>query len=257
MQDFLLQWQTLIGAFVGAATPLGIVLINRRFLERKDHLVKVYKMILLATTNALEVADSMDDFRNIRLTSILNFINLDRANERPSLGEAFFPPLARTPLGDAILEKHCGSDYVETQLIFALTTSKNFALLIDDAQKKFESLIQMQTTFVLQKYADHELLNNTFEMKTQLYRTYLKDYFFVNLQIYLKILAKTRVTTRVFMRLGGFRWRLLFEPNFRYFIGRKTMMAYTERTFKKIDLYLEKDIQDEYAGLLKQIKVQT
>lgn len=257
LRDFLYNWQPLIGAIMGASAPLIIYLVIRRFYERRDHIVRIYKTVLIGINNAMDVWKGVDDFRNLRIPEMLQQLQIAKTEGIPFVGKAFFPPLARIPLSEVILEKHCGSDYVETQLLFALTTSKNFSLLIDDAQKKFESTLEDHLMLMTQKFATNTTLNTALYGNMELYRdVFLKDYFFRNLSTYLNILAKAKIATRAYLLMGGWRWRSKFEPSFRYFKNKASYREYAESTQEKIGKYLEPEFEKEFKSMLETLPKQ-
>lgn len=255
--SFIEDWQSLFGALVGAAAPLGILLYTRRTLDRRDYLIKSYKRVIGAVRNILEVDSHFDDFRNIRIQKLL--VDLEqRISDGGASGPAliFFPPVPRMTIDDSILEREGGSGYVETLLLGAGSASKSFALLIDDAQKKFESMLKTHDAMFYGKLTSHVNLHKDLQQKMKTYQEYLGEFFYPSLHIYVQQMVKTRVIVRSFIIRGRILWRFRFEPSFKYFLSLKKMHLYIDTNHRKIDYYYKNDVEKETDQFFSYLKKQ-
>ncbi len=250
MSDFILKWQSLIGALVGAGVPFALFLLSKWYFDRKEYLSKVHRIIVVAINNLIDIDKTVRDFSDTRLVQFIARIEEDTTHNVYSLGLTYFPLFAKTPFPDDVINSSTMSGYVDNKIIQLFLMSKDFALGVDDIKRQFEGILEANRVIALEKANAPVIQNESFRTNVEEYRAFLeRDFFGKNVPVYLKALATGGVALLKFKSFWFIKWNFKFRPDFKYFKDIRAYNEYIVKTQDRIDLFLKKETEAEVERL--------
>ena len=251
--ELLYEWQTLIGAFLGAATPISLLFLTEWYKKRKEHkehLYRLEKFLVYCINDTIDSSLTIKKFVDDRLTELIDNINERTKNGIYSVDAAFFPLTSRHSIDEAFFDVDTGSGYLDNKLLQVLKTSKDFATAIDDARQQFTNTIQVNRDMSFGKLNPAKIQNEAYKTNIQDFMKMMKrDLTDNNTKIYMRILLSARVELNALRDIGVIRWRLKFEAHFKYFRNRQDLKRYFDNTYERIDKFFEKEIDTEFKKM--------
>lgn len=247
--QFLYEWQTLIGSFLGATTPISIWFLTewyKKHNNRKKHLYNLEKLLVYNINNLIDARNTINHFISVRLLELVDNIKSRIGEDVYSCDIAFFPLFSIHPPDENILEINTESGYLDNKLIQTIKMSKDFAIAIDDLRQQFMNTIQVNRDMAFSKLNPPKFQNEAYLRNIEEFRNVVKrDIFEKNIKVYMRTIVSTRVALNVFRDLGIIRWRFKFEPHFKYFKNRQDLKKFRDNIYELIDKFLEEKINFE------------
>lgn len=226
--NFLYGWQELLGAFIGAATPITIFIVQQRIEEKKriqkeqaheakrksDFFLLLEKNLASAINNLSSIDQMLHRVQDVTLKKLRMRIAEDDAENNYSVGRAFIPMSAVFSLDKEILKESTGSSYIENAIMDCISTSHEMPHLLADISRQFDSTIAMNTQLGLMRVNDPhthnaKFLDNLNEFEHEL----LFQAFGHNIPIYLRKLISALIALRSMNTWGLQKWQETFGPN--------------------------------------------
>lgn len=253
LYQFIFDWQQLIGAFIGAITPLSLWFFYQWEQKRRKHKKDLYYLEKTLVYNINNVIDARTTIRIFidKLDQLIK--NIDSNDDlQYSVDTAFFPLFHASPIDENLLKISSGSGYLDNRIVQLLRMGKDYALAINDARNQFRETIKMNKEMAFYK------LNAPGPQK-KLYKQNIndfieaieKDFFKKNTKIYLKKLVSTRVVLNEIRNKGIMKWRFKFEPHFKYFENQSDLKIFKNETFNRIDQSIKEKTEIELVKLDK------
>ncbi len=249
LRDFLYEWQTLIGAFLGAATPISLWFLTEWYQSRekqKEHLYRLEKFLVYSINNAIDAHETTKYFIENRLMELINNINERTKNDIYSVDTAFLPLLSMHNIDENLLNINTGSNYIDNELFQVFKMSKDFAIGIDDLRQQFMNTIQVNREMSFKKLNSPKIQNEAYKINIQDFiNTVNRDFFDKNVKIYIQSLVSTRVGLNTLRDMGIIRWQIKFGPDFKYFKNKQNLKKFYDNTHEHINTFLKEKVDIE------------
>ncbi len=246
---FLNQWQTLIGAMIGAAIPVFFYFLTKwyeRYAQHKEDILLLEKTLVQQINNILDVEDAIKKFLSKRLDFLIQSIDKDTAASKYSANLAFYPLFAINSLTENIYKIKVESGYIHNKLSHLFRISQDIKLSIEDSRRQFENTLQRNDVIAFNKLNSPEIQNNVHKENIKNFKEMVNDNLLnKNIPIFLKQLIHTTAALRVMADLGLYGWKRKFQSrSFRYFRTYKEFREYKLHAIERIESYLEPKILD-------------
>jgi hypothetical protein len=254
LSNFLFSWQNLVGAMIGALTPLVIWFFIRWYEEYqkyKEKLLYLEKVLVSYINNTAEVRENINSFLNSKVKGLISTIDENNRSKRATIGVAFLPLFSVSPIDDNLLSIHTKSGYLDNKLTRILQLSKDFALLIEDARCQFKETLRVNEVLVINKLNDPMAQNELLKSNLNSYFDTLSSQLNKNIEIYLKLLVEARVVLYKIRNKGIIRWHCKFSSNYRFFLNRNRFQNHKDMVWQRIDDYIKLDVDRD----MKKIKI--
>ncbi|MFA6446982.1 MAG: hypothetical protein WCW31_01860 [Patescibacteria group bacterium] len=204
-----------------------------------EKLYYLEKLLVDQINNILDTKRTIHHFFDSTLEELLTNIK-NHSEESPSLDFTFFPLFSTTPLNDEILKTNTGSGYIDNKIAKTYQLSRDIPLIIDDARKQFLTTMQFNRDYALLKISPPDVQKRSYIYNVKKYRSTLEeDLFEKNFPIYLKVLCETREALNELRKLHIFRWRLKFDPKYKFFLNKRRYIKAKEATYNSIENYFK------------------
>lgn len=241
------MWQTLIGSFLGAMTPFLLWWITEKYRQKKNYKDNLYfleKILVDQINDTIEMKKTILDFIDKRLNELVKHIK-NNAPDAFSIDSAYFPLFPVLPLSEQIHTIDTKSGYIENKLAKTFQLSRNMPHIIEDIKRQFENTIELNKNLALaQANPPHIQKQNYLDNINRYIAMIKRDMLDTNIPIYLKSLIQTREALNGLRRLGLIKWRIKFDPKYQFHINKKEYQQAKEATFKKIEEYFNKKVED-------------
>lgn len=246
--QFIHEWQALIGALVGAATPISLWFLKEWYQKRKNHkdnLYRLEKLLVYNINNVVDARNTIYSFIENKLEELIEHIkqNNDKAY---SIGVAFFPLFTIHPIDENIISLNSGSGYLDNKMIKIFKMSRDFASSIDDSRRQFAYTIEVSRNIAFMKLVSPVDQKNQYIQNIEAFREMMRrDLFDKNIKTYIQTLVSARVGINFLRDIGIFRWQFKFSPRYRYFKNRRELKKFCEETHKRIDKFFKKKVDTQ------------
>ncbi len=246
------KWQSLIGAFIGAATPFILWWITEKYRQRRDYINNLYfleKILVDQINDTLEIEKNITDFIDKRLNKLVENIKNNDSNTF-SIDFAFFPLFPVTQLSEQIYKINTKSGYIENKLAKSFQLSRNMPYIINDLKRQFESTIDLNRELSLKKINSPQVQKEMYLNNINDYITLLKrDMLGINISVYLRSLVQTREALDELRKIGLFKWRLRFDPKYSFFKNKELYLKAKEDSFNNIEEYFRSRVEENLKNI--------
>jgi hypothetical protein len=246
--NILKNWQSILGAFLGAATPISFwfyIEWNRRREKQKESLYYVERLLVYNINAVIESHKTIKIFIENHLARLIEGINQATEEGRYATHTAFLP-LFSYPVDEGLFNISTNSDYLDNKLLQACGMTKDFSLAIEDLRNQFSSTIETNQKMAFDKLNGPKAQNEEFKKNVQEFiRIIERDLFEKNEKVYLKILISTRITAKKLYKIGLWRWRMKFSSSFKFFINKKRLEKFRKEAFDHIDDFFKEEVDAE------------
>lgn len=241
-ESFFYKWQTLFGAFIGAATPFLLWWVAERYQKKKKYVDELYfleKILVDQINNVIEMKKNIIFFRDNQLNKLVENIKNNKS-DKFSIDYTYFPLFYVSPLSSKIYNINTKSYYIENKLSKALQLSRDMPHIIKDLKRQLEDTIELNKDLALNKVNPPDVQKDNYIQNINNYKEILERQMLdVNIPIYLKLLIKTREAINELRRIGLKKWQIKFDPKYRFFINKKTYNEAREHSYDKMEKYFD------------------
>lgn len=250
--QFFNDWQLLLGA----ATPLSIWFITdfiNKKRGRKENLYSLEKDTLYCINKLLGLRNAISDFSNKGLNDLLRNIQLRNQQNKYSIDTAFFPLLNVQMQKENAIKLSTGSGYLDTKLLQTHLMAGDIERVIEDLRWQFIDTIKVNREIAIKKLNSQAVQTNDYHRNLTNFKNMLEtDFIETNVNTYMRTLTKALAGVETYAKLGRFRWRLIFEPSFKYYKNYPSLQKYKREIHDYIDNYLEKIVDKKITEIQRQ-----
>ncbi len=251
--ETIFLWQDLVGAIIGAATPLFFWLfieLYRNYKKHRDDLYYLEKLLVLTINNLIDSRKTIKHFIDVRLVSLQKQIDEESAHGRYCVSMAFLPLFVIHSFDESALELKIKSGYIDNQLNRIVALSKDYVIAIDDLREQYKQTYLIQKEIAFSKLNPAVPQNNSYKANIEEFRKIVKEAIFEkNMKAYIKLLVTTREAVNFIRRKHIFLWKLKFTASFKYFRNKKQFKDYKENLVIEIENFLKEDIEKGIAEI--------
>lgn len=245
IREWLITWQTLAGAFIGAMTPLFILFIKEKHDEkkaRKEYLYYLERLIVDQLNMIVEVRNTTQRFLNVKIERLL--ANIERNPDTAySVDSTFFPLFSVRELPEDIHKKTSGSGYIDNLVGKAYSLSNDLPHIIADVRLQLRDTLEQN-----QKIAFGRL--NTPEVQKEQYKRNILEFtemieneiLAINIPIYIKKFAETLVAVREKNKISSVRWKIRFDPRWKFYINKPDYLTAKEKYIDQMESYFRPEV---------------
>jgi hypothetical protein len=246
---FINDWQVLIGAFIGSATALVVVIVDRhlqREKERQDHVHLLHRSIGAALTNLAEIDSTLHTFVDTTLNNVIETIQ--EREDTPSIGAAFVPLMYVFEISNELLRRFSGSGYIDVKTILLVNRSKDCRYILDDIGRQF-----LNTQVALSGLNKNHLdFNKGYKLQMENFKSYVDSQIFKNnIPVYTLDLIQAQVAIGHLIDWGPKKWQKTF----------KNQKIRPDHMVEDIDAYFVREVnskvdeyQSEFISIIKKTK---
>jgi len=249
------KWQTLVGAFVGAATPFAFWMFTKSQEKRnknKEDLLFVEKEIVAAINNLADIKDTLSNFLESNIEGLQQIVREASAVEAYCGAAAYMPMFHVHALDENLSRVSAGSGYLDNELLKIVAFSRELSAQMEDIRLQFESTVNDAKTLAHNKTNSQQFHNDSYLGNLDRYKIMVReDVIGKNLYTYLRSLTKTYVVAMELRKIGNIRWYLKFSSSFRFFINAKTLKEYKVNTVERIDAFIDPIYESKHEEFLK------
>lgn len=260
MNDFwntLDNWQILVGAFLGAATPIlfwVIIEIYDGYKKQKEDLYYLEKTLAVSINTVGEVQRIIRNFNDDRLKRLIRHVKESSCAGVYSIDETFFPLFYVHTVSEDINKINTKSGYLDDKISRVSMMSKDFAMIIDNLRSQFKSLVENNRQVIVSKSIPPEAQCTNYLRNIREFKDIMeKDLYNQDVKLYLKTLVSSRIAVNNYRGLGFFQWKYKFSPSFKYFKNKKALNTYNDEMFERIDKFFEEKNREEFEKVEKQL----
>ena len=244
--QFIYKWQALIGALVGAATPISLWFLKELYQRHKNHkddLYRLEKFLVYNINNVVDARNTIYNFIENKLGELIERIKQNTDNAY-SIDVAFFPLFTVHPIIDEnIISLNTGSGYLDNKIIKIFKISNDFASAIDDSRRQFAYTAEISRNIAFMKLVSPVNQKYQYIQNIEAFREMVRrDLFDKNIKVYIQTLVSAHVGINFLRDIGIFRWRFKFSPRFRYFRNKQELKKFGEETHERLDKFFERKV---------------
>jgi len=248
------KWQSLIGSFIGAMTPFMLWWFTEKYRQRKkfvDNLYFLEKILVDQINDTIEMKKNITDFIDKKITELIKNINENDPNIF-SIDYTFFPLFPVTQLSEQIYKINTQSGYIENRLAKSFQLSRNMPHIIKDLKRQFENTIELNRNLALNKINPPNIQKTSYLYNINSYAEMLrKDMLNTNIPVYLKSLVQAREALDELRKIGLRKWRIKFDPRYRFFMTQKMYLTAKENSYDKIEVYFKERVESRLKEIQK------
>jgi hypothetical protein len=249
---FLSNWQTLMGAFLGASAPFLLWRFAENYREKKGTQQYLYYLqrMIVDQINLLNDADNtIKNFINLKMN-----VFLERIDENPvtaySVNTVFFPLFSVRPLPDDVNAKSSGSGYIDNKIAKVYALSRDFPHIIDDARLQLKDTIERNEKIFFGRHNSPEAQKAQFKENIEEYRKMVKDEIIgKNFPIYMRKLLETLAAIEEKARMTRIGWKLKFDPRWKFYLTKESYLKAKETIMDDMDLHFKISVEKRLAEI--------
>lgn len=238
----IFKWQTLIGALIGAGTPLTFWFFTTWYQKRQNYrndLVLLEKLLVYNLNTALNNETTILHFIKTKLLPLLNQIEDRKQKGIYSTDVAYFP-LFPTPSDEGLLTIKLKSNYLANKVMQVASMSKSLSFAIKDIREQFKDVIQINKEIGILKLNPPALHNQQYQENVTEFKKILEDEMLGNnIKLYIKTLLSAMIPLQEYLKIGNFKWERKFSHKFRYFKNKKELMAFRDGGSERMETYFK------------------
>lgn len=202
----------------------------------------------------LQSKKTIRHFINTNLETLINDIK-SRGEKEFSIDYAFFPLFSVIPINDDIHKINTRSGYIDNKIAKTNQLSREIPQIIKDSRDQFNSTIEINRNLALSKVNPPTTQKNDYIENINNFKKMIEeDLLGQNFSTYLLVLTQTREALNEFRKIGLRKWRLKFDPKYRFFINKKQYGKAKDETFNKIEKYFEQRVQERVSEYEQQME---
>lgn len=242
IKDHLFIWQTLIGSIIGAITPLFILWCAEIYKVRKEKKVYLYylqRLIIDQINSLIDIRQTTIDFIDNKLDVLVK--NIDENGKLVySVDGIFFPLFSARSLPDDVNHISSGSGYIDNKIAKIYALSKDLPQIIDDLRNQLKDTLDRNEKIVFGRLNVAEVQKSQYKANILEYKKVIvRDLLGINIPIYLRKLVETIVAVEEKTRKSTIRWKLTFDPFFKYYNKKSDYIKARENFMDNMDLYFK------------------
>src|SRR5882724_4687121 len=205
----LYNWQSFVGAIIGAATPIIFWFFAewyRDYKKYKENLLFLEKFLVFNINTVISADKTIRDFITIRLAELISHIDQNTATERYSADEAFFPLLMTSSDDIDFLSIKTKSGYLDNKIMQVSMMSRDFSLAVEDMRRQFTHTVSLNQDMAFNKRNPPNAQNALYKGNIQGFIEFVnRDFFEKSLKVYIKTLSTARVAVSSIREEGFIR----------------------------------------------------
>lgn len=246
-------WQELIGAFIGAATPIGWYVWQQKreqSKKHKDYLVLLEKNLVLAINNLADIDKMLHQFMSGNFSRFKQRVYDENNAGRHSAGQTFVPLSASFVLDKDLLKESTESNYLDNLILETIALSHELPQVLGDINRQFDRTISLNAQIGMMKLNAPKSHNAIFLENLREFESFIWDQIFGNnIPVYLKTLMSARVALQQMIKLGYTKWVATFD-HFSHLPADQRQIKIAEYFKEDINDAIKK-IQPEFKSELK------
>ncbi len=240
----LYEWKTLVGALLGAATPISLWFLRELYKEHANHKEYLYcleRIIGYNINGVIDARNTINHFIKNRLPKLIR--RIDQSGNSYFVGSAFLPLFTVHPINEDVFKSTTGSVYLDDKMIQLFKISKDFMVAIDDLRQQFIYTVDLNREIATKKLNTAQQQNNEYKMNIQEFiKTVEQDLFEKNIKTYIQVLSTARISINTLQNIGLPLWKFKFEGHFKFFKNKRDFKEFRSKTFERIDKFLEEKV---------------
>ncbi|MDD2935342.1 MAG: hypothetical protein PHX25_02595 [Candidatus Pacebacteria bacterium] len=246
MENFLFNWQTLIGSLIGVTTPflLWWFVEQRKKKDINKKFLYYLEKVIVGQINLLcDIEITLNRFLDFKVKELIDNID-DTPIEVYSADTAFFPLFSTRALPYDVIKESSGSGYIDNKLAKIFSLSEDFPHIINDLRHQFEDTLNKNEKMAFNKLNSPKVQKEQFKTNIQKYEeVFREDMLDKNIPIYFKKLAETLVAVRKKAKMRPVFWKMKFDPRWRWYPyqNKKNYLKARSEVIDKMDVYFEND----------------
>lgn len=249
---FLISWQTLIGAFLGASAPFLLWRFAENYREKKETKQYVYYLQRMIVDQINLLNDAEETVKNFIISKVDVFIariDKDLATAY-SVDTMFFPLFSVRPLPDDVNTRSSGSGYIDNKIAKVYALSRDFPHIMDDVRLQLKDTIERNEKISFGKLNSPEAQKAQFKENIGEYKKMLNEEILnKNFPIYMRKLLETLVALEEKARMTRIAWRLKFDPRWKLYLTRESYLKAKEKIIDDMDLYFKTPMEKRLAEI--------
>lgn len=255
MIKLIYEWQTLVGAFVGAATPFAFWMFTKyseRRNKKREDLLFVEKEIVAAINNLADIKLTLTNFLEKNVEDLQQSIKEANLQEAHCGSVTYMPMFHAHALDGNLNQVSAGNGYLDNQLLEILAFSRELTAQMFDIRFQFESTVSTAKELAHNKINNYKFHNDSYLENLERYKVMVRDDVIgKNLYTYLRSLTKTYVVTMELRKIGSFMWHLKFSSSFRFFVSSGEHKKYKGKAIERIDAFIDPIYEEKHKEFLK------
>jgi len=239
------EWQSLVGAFIGAFLPISFALYIRWRDGRKNYLQglwKVEKFLAYSINQLYELRESMELFVG-RISNDIAKMEVNKGNQYVLDSTNF--PVQKIEYEVDLFNIRTKSIYLTNKLMMCHLMLKNINDSIDEIRDEYQMLKGRNFDMVFSGKISIENQNQLRIEQLLAVENILRDPLLEkNVPQMIKALMQTKIILLKYLKFYGFIYRVYYEGFFR-------MLARQEDGQRKIEDKLEQDLNEEFDKVEK------
>ncbi|MBU1557552.1 hypothetical protein KKC45_01165 [Patescibacteria group bacterium] len=255
IKSIIFNWQTLLGAVIGASAPFLLWWFTEVFIRRrrnKEDLYYLEKVVVDQINLLSDIEMTIERFLTLKVKELINNIN-DTPPESYSADTAFFPLFSTRPLPYDVVRKSSGSGYLDNKIAKAFSLSEDFPHIIKDLRHQFEDTLNRNEKMAFNKLNSPEVQKEQFKINVQVYEKVVReDMLGKNIPMYFKKLTETLVAIRQKSKMSSIGWKIKFDPRWRWYpyLSKKSYFEARAKVMDKMDIHFKPEVDK----ILKEIE---
>ncbi len=248
IKDIVYEWQELIGALIGAATPLAVFFITtwyRKKNDQEEYLLLLEKNLVTAINNLIEIDTMLHTFKDNNLKRLKERVEKENALGQISVGQVFVPLSWTFTFDKDLFKQTTGSAYLENLMLQVISISQEMPILLEDISRQFDRTLTLNTQIGLMKLNTPNVHNQTLRDNLLEFENFLDlQVFGNNIPVYLRILVQAKVAIRTRIDMGIRKWKKTFSFS----------KPFSVETAQKMTEYFRPNINREINELKREFK---
>jgi hypothetical protein len=216
--------------------------------ERKDHIYFLERVIVDQINLVLEIKKTISDFiKKIDDT----IISIDKNNAGAySVETIFFPLFSARQISDDVMKRSSGSGYIDNKVARVFSLSMDLQFIMEDIRSQLKDTLETNQKIAFNKLNPPDIQKKQYKGNLENYRNVLvKETLEHNIPVFLELLAETLIPIEEKLKIGHFRWKISFAPNWVFCKSRKDF----RKRKMKIILNMDEHFKSKVAEKLKEI----
>lgn len=224
---------------------------SRNKKQKKEYLYYLQRMIVDQVNSLVEVKNTIKRFMDLKLSELLKNIE-NNPNSAYSVDTIFFPLFSIRSLPEEINMKSSGSGYIDNKVGKIYALSKDLPHIIEDIRLQLRETLEMNQKIAFGKLNSQEVQKEQYKRNILEYQKMIKEEILeINIPLYFNKLAETLVAVREKTNMNFFRWKIKFDPRWKYYFKNADYLKDRKEIMENMDMYFKNATEK----LLKEISV--
>ena len=250
MIDFIKEWQTLIGAAIGASMPVlfwFFVEWRRRKRERIEGLYYLERILVNSINSLIDTHSTVVDFLEGNIEKTIENIQENMRNHAHSVDFTFFPLFEARLIDENLLKIKTGSGYIDNKIADVFRFSKDFFWIMEDVRRQFENSTKIQYELALTNVNPTDVQGEQYIRNLKSFKEFVeRDVLNKNIKNYIKVLMEARIAVIKLRKIGLLRWKIRFS---KFWILIKKIKKSDRAFYDVIEEFFEDKVSEELKEL--------